>query len=213
MANYIEAYENMISTIMEQYNKKNLDSNLDRQASYKVQNTDYYDKPEQERQKILNEARQSLSTEYRADASIDIEEAQNKLKRDHEKELNRIERLRLKAATGASQVTAYARANAMTESDAREELEQYAKVKTNGFSDSVIDRYAALRNRSKLEGQALNDAHRFYDEEVAKLGIAEAVKATKMADHYLSKHPTHVISEWNSSGASLYRSFKDKFKD
>jgi len=75
MANYIEAYENMISTIMEQYNKKNLDSNLDRQASYKVQNTDYYDKPEQERQKILNEARQSLSTEYRADASIDIEEA------------------------------------------------------------------------------------------------------------------------------------------
>ena len=213
MANYIETYEKTIEAIMRQYNDKTNDGKLEREASYKLHNTDYYDQPEATKQRIMADTKTSILNEYKADARLDIEDAQRKLKKDHEAELNRIERLRLKAAIGASQVTAYARANAMTEDDARAELEQYAKVKTSQFSDSVIDRYAALRNRSRLEGNDQSKAYQFYNEEVEKLGINAAVKATERAKYYFSQPPQQALDMWNSSGAVIARQLERQNKE
>ncbi len=213
MANYIEKYTSTIDRIMKEHQDKTEPGRLERLAYANASRGDFYTQPDHIRKERIDQERSKLIAEQAVDAKLDIEEAQRALKRDHQAELNRIERLKLRAATGSVTVSEYAKANGMLEMDAKAELDDYAKVKTSGFGDSLIDRYAAIRNIGKADGLDRVKAAKHAEDEAERLKIKDAEKAAKDANFYLNMHPARVLNEWESSGMALYNHFKGKLKE
>lgn len=210
MANYVEKYESMVDKIMAEYKSKTDPARLERMAHVEMSKTDFYEQPENVRQHRLEQAKNKILAEHKADATLDIESALRTLQRDHQDELNRIERLKLRASTGRVSIADYAKANGLTEETAKEELDDYAKVKTSHYGDSVIDRYASIRNISRAEGKDQSKAHEHAKAEADRLGISEAVKDTEKANWLLSMQPGQVVKNWNSSGMAISRQLQDK---
>lgn len=213
MANYIEKYESTIDKIMAEHRAKTDPTRLERMAHVNLSNTDLYEQPEDVQKQRIEKAKSKMLMEQGVDTRLDIEAAQNTLKREHQAELNRIERLRLKAATGRVTIADYANANGLLEDVAKAELDDYAKVKTSQFGDSLIDRYAAIRNIGKAEGPDRSKAHAHAEAEADRLNIKDAVKATERGKYYMDMNPAGVMSLWESSGMAIARQLKGQSKE
>jgi hypothetical protein len=116
-----------------------------------------------------------------------------------------VNRAELQAVTGARLVGQYAEANGIDTERAKAELDDYAKIKTRGFSDTVADRYACLRNRDSLHPSETSKAYQYHEEERKALEIPEMQKAIEYRQSYARQDPKRFLSDYNSSGAVVVR--------
>lgn len=211
--NYIDAYQGSINRIMRAYSEKLESGNLDRLAYANLQRTDIYDQPDDERKRRIEAEKDKLQAEHRADAMMDIEDAQRTLKQEQIKERNRLQRLKVKAATGSELVREYAQANGMLESDAKAELDDYAAVKRSAFDDTIADRYAALRNLSRAKDQDRLRAQQYADQEAERLQIKQVSETLKQAEYFANQHPVSVVDDWSIGENAVFRQIQGKFKE
>jgi hypothetical protein len=214
MKDHIETYHSTLDSLLKTYRGKTAPDKLERAAYASAQSKpDFYGKPEEERKRLVEAEARKQSAEHQADLLLDIEDAQNKLKKQLSKEHYRIDRLQVRAATGQDLVKEYANANGLLDSEAQAELNSYAQVKTSGFGDSLADRYAALRHRSQLRDLDRKKAEEIYKKEEDRLQILDARKNLKDAEYWASQHPTQVMDAIQKGGYALLRQFKEQIKE
>jgi hypothetical protein len=213
MANYIEQYQDNINSIITHYHEKLDSGKLERAAHANLSRTDIYEQNDAERKRRLDKEKGRIKAEHRADAILEIEDAQRTLKREHEKLQNQIQRLKVKAATGSGLVSEYAKAHGLTESDARAELDDYAKVKTSLFADTLADRYAAIRNLNRVKDQDRQTAHQFAEQEAERLGIKKLADSMKHADRFLNQPAMIIADNWSIGENAVMRQFQQAFKE
>lgn len=213
MANYIETYQDTINAIMNRYTGKITPDKLERLAQANLHQTDIYSQPDQERKRRIEAEKKKIQAEHRADALLEIEDAQRTLKKEHQTQQNRLQRLKVKAATGSDLVAEYAKTHGLLESDARAELDDYAKVKTYGFEDTLADRYAAIRNLNRAKDLDRKQAQIFAEQETERLGIKKLADSMKQADYFINQHPFQVVDNWSTSGNALLRQMQGMFKE
>lgn len=213
MANYLDQYQDKINAIMNRYTDKIANDKLERLANANLSHTDIYSQSDQERKRRIDAEKSKIQAGHRADAMLEIEDAQRTLKKEHATQQNRLQRLKVKAATGSDLVSEYAKANGLLESDARAELEDYAKVKTSGFQDTLADRYAAIRNLNRVTDLDRKQAQIFAEQETERLGIKKLADSMKHADYYINQHPISVVDSWSTSGNILLRQMQGMFKE
>lgn len=212
MANYLDRYQDAIDALVKKHRERSTPENLERMAYVNLNKTDLYQQNDAERKRRIDAEKLKLSAEYRADVVLDIEDEQKKLAKDHQAQINRLSRLKVKAATGSQLVSEYAKANSILDSEAKAELDDYAAVKVNRFEDSISDRYAAIRNISRVKDQDLTSAHSYLEQESERLGIKELAQSIKDADFYIKQHPIAALDHFSSSGNALMRQMKGQFK-
>lgn len=210
MANYIDKYQDTINALTRKYKEKTQNDKLEREAFGSLQDKDFYNLSDQQRRSKIDAEKARLKTEYKRDLLLDIEAEQRKLAKEQQAEKHRLERLKVKAATGSQLVSEYAKANNLLESDARAELDDYAKVKRGRFEDGIADRYAAIRNLSNLKDLDLAKANTYYEQESERLGIKDLAKIVKDADYYVNITPGAAFDRFTSSGHALMQQMKNK---
>lgn len=215
MANYLDKYQDTIGALVRKYKDKISDDRLEREAYANVsgKNRDFYKLNDQQRKSKIDTEKMKLQNEYRIDVIKDIEDEQRKLVRDHQAQQHRLSRLKVKAATGSQLVSDYAKANGILDSDAKAELDDYAAVKVNRFEDSISDRYAAIRNISRVKDQDLTNAQTYLEQESERLGIKELAQSIKEADFYVNQHPIAALDHFSGSGFAVMQQMKGQFKE
>lgn len=213
MANYIEKYQDSIGALVKKHKDRSTPEKLEQMAYVNLNKTDLYQQNDDERKRRIDAEKSKLANEYRADILIDIEDEQRKLVKDHQAQVNRLSRLKVRAATGSQLVSEYAKAHGLTDAEAKAELDDYASIKVNRFEDSLSDRYAAIRNISKVKDQDLSAAHTYLEQETEKLGIKDLATNIKEADFYIKQHPIAALDYFSGSGFALMQQMKGKFKE
>ncbi|MDP3014765.1 MAG: hypothetical protein Q8M92_11010 [Candidatus Subteraquimicrobiales bacterium] len=204
MAHYITTYEDEVSLLIAAHNEKTNPENLDREA-YDRLSWEQRDLPENDRREILNQIKLGIETESRKTVLAGIEFERDLIRKRIANDSTKVSRQGLQATSGLNLIEAYAKAHGIDKDEARHELQAYAAVKRNGFSDSVQDRYAAIVNKASLEGAALTAAWGYEQDELKSLGIEGTVNDLKSAQYYADAEPLSTLSGWNTSGAIIAR--------
>jgi len=202
---YYYEYQDTITAILAEYNASITDANLDKAASAELLKTDYHYKPEEEKERMMRETKDSIKRNLYQAAASKVEAAQNTLRRQYKVDADKIERSRIRALTGIRLMEEYAQRHSIDLETARLELDEYAKIRKSGFTEQIADKYAAIRNRHELKGEDSYKAYRFEQSEMDKLGISETNEYVKKSEYYASQTPGQVLNEWNTSGAVISR--------
>lgn len=213
MANYIDKYQDTIYALTRKYKEKTQTDKLEQEAYAALQGREFYELTDAERRSKIDQEKHKLKIGYKQDLLLDIEDEQRKLAKEQQAEKHRLERLKVKAATGSQLISEYAKANNLLESDARAELDDYAKVKRGWFEDGIADRYAALRNLSNLKDQDRTTAQTYLEQESVRFGIADLAKSVKDADFYVNQHPEQAFDHFSGSGFAIMQQMKGESKE
>jgi len=205
MANYINTFKDAVTACLETYRAQTQEDALLNQAYSRLLRTDYNRQSPEIQEQLMREAKETVKEEHYKTAVSQIEQAQASLREAAQADALKIEREKLRMLTGLDLVDEYAKVHKLESNQAERELEAYARIKQKGYSDSVMDKYAMLRNRSSLEGDDAIKAAQYEKEETARRGIAEIAANVKSANYYTSETPGGLISSWNTTGAVLLR--------
>ncbi len=211
MSNYIQTYENTITAIMDQFQSQTSDESkllpLARgNASKQYPGLEHQD-PEFYQTKV-KQALADIITHHRNEALAAIANAQHKLKEERQTHEAKISRQRMRALSGIRLIEEFAKTHGISEAQAREELDQHAKVRKGGFDNSIQDRYAAMMNRGGLTDADQRKLNAYEQDEIHKAGIGGEAETIKNAEHYLGSYPGQVMNEWNTSGLALLRQLR-----
>lgn len=202
---YYYEYQDTITAILAEYNASITDANLDKAASAELLKTDYYYKPEEEKERMMRETKDTIKRNLYQQAIEKVEAAQNTLRQQYKVDADKIERSRIRAITGIRLMEEYAQRHSIDLETARLELDEYAKIRKSGFTEQIADKYAAIRNRHELKGEDSHKAFRFEQDEMEKLGISKTNEYVQKSEYYASKTPGQVLNEWNTAGAVISR--------
>jgi len=202
---YYYEYQDTITAILAEYNASITDANLDKAASAELLKTDYYYKPEEEKERMMRETKDTIKRNLYQQAIEKVDAAQNTLRQQYKVDADKIERSRIRAITGIRLMEEYAQRHSIDLETARLELNEYAKIRKSGFTEQIADKYAAIRNRHELKGEDSHKAFRFEQDEMEKLGISKTNEYVQKSEYYASKTPGQVLNEWNTAGAVISR--------
>lgn len=210
MANYIDHTNEAIDQIAGSFwttvrDQEKMEKEIENELLRKGE--DYKD---QNRIKRIMEDRISA---LQADAKRNIETALDKLRLAYADDKAKLDRSQLRANTGERIVEQYAKTHNIGIDQARSELKEYATNKTRMFTDSLPDRYAAIRHKDQeLSREDSITAHRYYSDELKALGYYEKENLVKQADYLVKQNGLAVLHSWNTSGAAIARKLRDQAK-
>jgi hypothetical protein len=202
---YYYQYQDDIDEILANHRTSTQDTAIEKQALANLFKTDYGYQQEDEKQRRLAAEKAAIKTAAATTAINDIQAAQDRLRAGYQADADKIERSKLRAVSGLRLLEEYAKKHSIDITTAKFELDAYAETRTANFTGNLTDRYAALRNRSKLQGADLTASHQYETDELQKLGIRKNAEYIRKAEHYASQNPGEVFHNWNTSGAVISR--------
>lgn len=216
MKDALKKFEKEVGEVIGQFSNKTMEEELDLEAYKQVVKTigftQYGYTDDQTKHRLRSNKKQELKNQYYTDTAERIDNAKGLLRAAYDRTAAEIDRKRILARTGQNIISKYAEMNGIDRNQAKRELDEYASVKTNGYSNTTTDRYAAIRNRDKLNGQDRLYADLYLEDEYKALDIKDKNDGLKSAEYYLNRSTADLIQNWNSSGMSMARDLYGHYK-
>lgn len=164
-------------------------------------------------EQLLAELREKKLEQMKTEAVAKLQERIDSVRKVYQEDKAKLDRIELRASTGDRLAEEYSKKHGIDLDKAKAELREYAERKTSNYSDSLPDRYAAIRNRGKeINQDDARKAHNYHKQELEALGYNEKQRKIKDMEHFCNNNGLNLLNQWNTSGEALIRQMKRQGK-